>query len=165
MKTLKKLVALLVFCSVVIACKNEQPEVKTVQVDTETAKASIDPNAKIAMAEFTIEGMTCAMGCAKTIEKKLAKMEGVKSATVDFDKKLAMVSYDEAKVTTESLEETVKKTGETYSVKDMKTVDESPAKKACADDCNKDCCKDKTEAEIKACQAACKKACCAGKAK
>ena len=42
--------------------------------------------------------MTCAIGCAKSIEKKIAKMEGVKSATVDFDRKLAMVEYNEAKV-------------------------------------------------------------------
>ena len=34
--------------------------------------------------------MTCAMGCAKTIEKKMAKMDGVKMAKVDFEKELAM---------------------------------------------------------------------------
>ena len=42
------------------------------------------------------------------------------SATVDFDKKMAMVEYDEAKVTTNSLEETVTKTSEQYTVSDMK---------------------------------------------
>jgi len=30
--------------------------------------------------------MTCAIGCAKTIETKLAKMDGVQKATVDFEK-------------------------------------------------------------------------------
>ena len=42
--------------------------------------------------------MTCEMGCAKTIQKKLAGMEGVKSATVDFKNEMAMVEYDVAKV-------------------------------------------------------------------
>jgi len=48
--------------------------------------------------------MTCEMGCAKTIEKKMAKMEGVKTAKVDFDTRLAMVEYDEAKVSPKSLQ-------------------------------------------------------------
>jgi Cu+-exporting ATPase len=67
--------------------------------------------------------MTCAVGCAASIQKKIAKMEGVKSATVDFDRKLAMVEYDNAKVTPTSLEETVAKVADIYIVSDMKTVD------------------------------------------
>lgn len=106
----------------VMSCKNEtKPEVKTVEVATETSK-TVDPNATYAKAEFTIEGMTCAIGCAKTIEKKIAKMDGVKSATVDFDKKLAMVEYNVAKVTPVLLEETVTIVSDTYKVSQMKTV-------------------------------------------
>lgn len=106
------------------ACKNNvQPEIKTVDTELSMETSQIDPNATYAKAEFGIDGMTCAMGCAKTIEKKLSKMEGVKSVKVDFDKKLAMVEYDEAKVTPTSLEATVKKVGEVYSVHDMKKVE------------------------------------------
>ena len=130
------------------------------------------PNATYAKAEFTIEGMTCAMGCAKSIEKKMAKMEGVKSAIVDFDTRLAMVEYDEAKVNETSLEEIVKKAGDMYSVSDMKTVDAFSDKKACDKDCEKACCKDKkadasNDAANKkmACKEDCKMACCADKAK
>ena len=50
-------------------------------------------------------------------------MDGIKSATVSFDKKLAMVEYDEAKVTPSILEETVVKVSNIYKVSDMKTVD------------------------------------------
>jgi len=67
--------------------------------------------------------MTCEIGCAKTIEKKMSKMEGVKSAKVDFDRKLAMVEYNEAKVTPNLLEETVTKVADIYKVSDMKAVD------------------------------------------
>jgi Cu+-exporting ATPase len=38
-------------------------------------------------ATLKIDGMTCSMGCAKTIERKLTEMEGVQEAKVDFDKK------------------------------------------------------------------------------
>ena len=125
MKTLK-FIALALVITFALSCKNknDQPEVKTVEVETEASQNELDPNAKYAKAEFTVEGMTCAIGCAKTIEKNIAKMDGVKSAKVDFDKKLAMVEFDEAKVTTKDLEATVKKTGDTYSVKDMKTVND-----------------------------------------
>ena len=105
--------------------------------------------------------MTCAVGCAKTIEKKMAKMDGVKSAKVDFDKRLAMVEYDEAKVSPKSLEEAVTKVSDVYKVKDMKVVDGFGGEvKKCKEDCNKACCTNKTEAEKKACKEDCKKPCC-----
>lgn len=111
-----------------VSCKNEvAPEIKTVtnvvEKAIETVKPVLDPNATYAKAEFKIKGMTCAMGCAKTIEKKIAKMEGVKSALVDFKKEIAMVEYDNAKVTPTSLESTVTSVADIYKVKDMKTVE------------------------------------------
>ena len=128
MRTFKNILTLAIITLFAFSCKNEaQPEVITApsasQTTETTTKTTINPNAKLAKAEFKIEGMTCAMGCAKTIEKKMAKMEGVKSATVDFDRELAMVEYDEALVTPASLETTVTSVADSYKVKDMHTVD------------------------------------------
>ena len=106
-----------------ISCKNNEAEVVTVDIAETEKVPKLNPNATYAKAEFKIEGMTCAMGCAKTIEKKMAKMDGVKSAKVDFERELAMVEYDEAMVTPNKLEEAVSKAGETYKVKDMQTVE------------------------------------------
>lgn len=127
MKTLKTCATLIAVAFMAVSCKNEaQPEIKTVEMEQQTSSAEkqLDPNATYAKAEFGIEGMTCAMGCAKTIEKKIAKMEGVKSAVVDFDTRLAMVEYDTDKVTPNALEDAVSAVGDAYSVKDMKTVEE-----------------------------------------
>ncbi|WAC01257.1 heavy metal-associated domain-containing protein [Lacinutrix neustonica] len=147
----------------------------TVETAVEETESTVDANATYAKAEFKIEGMTCAMGCAKTIENKMAKMEGVKSAKVDFDRELAMVEYDEAKVTPASLEGTVTSVADTYKVKDMKTVEmfstvtsctmaccegKTDAEKAA---CTMDCCKNKSEGEKMACKADCKKDCCKNK--
>ncbi|MDD7884607.1 heavy-metal-associated domain-containing protein [Flavivirga sp. 57AJ16] len=122
MNTLKNIMGIAMIAFMTISCKNEtKPEVKTIEIANEAYK-KLDPNATYAKAEFTIEGMTCAIGCAKTIEKKIAKMEGVKSATVDFDRKLAMVEYNDVKVTPTSLEETVTKVADIYKVSNMKTV-------------------------------------------
>lgn len=127
MKSFKHILVLVIVTVFAFSCKNQtEPEVKTAPASTSTkveTKKAINPNAKLAKAEFKIEGMTCAMGCAKTIEKKMAKMEGVKSAVVDFDRELAMVEYDEAIVTPASLETTVTSVADTYKVKDMQTVD------------------------------------------
>ncbi|WP_417556656.1 heavy-metal-associated domain-containing protein [Mesoflavibacter zeaxanthinifaciens] len=163
MKLFKNILALAIITLFAFSCKNEaKPEVvnsPNSEITTNNEVAKLDPNANYAKAEFTIEGMTCAMGCAKTIEKKMAKMEGVKSATVDFDKKLAMVEYDDAKVTPESLENTVTSVADQYSVKDMKTVESfTKDKKECSAKC-KEKCANKTDAEKMACKEACKKTC------
>lgn len=163
MSTLKNILALVLFTLVFTTCKNDvKPEVKIVEIDTasETSKKELDPNATYAKAEFTIDGMTCAIGCARTIESQIAKMDGVKSAKVDFDRRLAMVEYDEAMVNHKSLEATVTKTADIYKVSDMKTVEAFSAgldddkaksnKKGCAEDCTKDCCKNKTKTYKKA---------------
>jgi len=79
MNIIKKALAILVLALISFSCKNEaNPEVKTVEIEnaSQTTK-EVDPNANYAKAEFTIEGMTCAIGCAKTIEKKIAGMDGV----------------------------------------------------------------------------------------
>ncbi|GAA4804110.1 heavy metal-associated domain-containing protein [Litoribaculum gwangyangense] len=176
MKTIKQIILATLISTFAFNCKNDvKPEIKTVEAITDTKK-ELDPNATYAKAEFTIDGMMCAIGCAATIEKKIAKMEGVKSAIVDFDKKLAMVEYNEAKVTPASLEETVSGVSDTYKVSNMKTVTDFSTSKICdkaccagkTDEekakCKKACCSETALVDIKACAADCKKACCANKA-
>lgn len=169
MKTIKYILGAVLLTLIVVSCKNnKEAEVKTIEVETAAAKKELDPNATYAKAEFTVKGMTCAVGCAATIEKKIAKMEGVKFAKVDFEKELAMVEYDEAKVNPNSLEETVTNVADIYKVSDMKTVDafSNEAKtKACEPGCEKDCCKNGVKkGEKMACKADCKMACCVKKA-
>lgn len=164
MKKLNVILTVFALAVMLSACKNESaPEVKTVEVTT-SETAQVDVNAKYAKVEFGIDGMSCAMGCAKTIEKQMAKMDGVKSAVVDFEKELAIVEYDEAKVTPQSLEEAVAKVGDVYKVRDFKVLGDEAAKTSCKKDCDKAGCKDKTKEEKMACAENCKKPCCAEKA-
>jgi mercuric ion binding protein len=81
--------------------------------------------AKPETASFKIDGMTCAIGCAKTIEEKLAKMKGVQKATVNFDDKQATVDFDAAVLTPEKLVQAVESTGDgaTYKVSGVKTTE------------------------------------------
>ncbi len=178
MKTMKQILIVVILAVTFIACKNETaPEVKTVQVQTVKKEKVLNPDATFAKAEFGIDGMTCAIGCAKTIEKKLAKMDGVKSAKVDFDRRLAMVEYDESMVTPTILTETVTKVADVYKVTDMKTVEDFSKETSCTEECCKGksdkekancemaCCKGgNAKADKAACKEDCKKACCAKKA-
>jgi copper chaperone CopZ len=92
------------------------------QTSAPKAKKEI-ATANLQKASFTIEGMTCAIGCAKTIQEELSGLEGVQTATIDFDKKLATVSFDKTKQTPESLTKIVQATGDgkTYTVSNMKS--------------------------------------------
>ena len=108
---------LIVTASMFVSCKKEATE-------TKTETTSVSPTiAKTETASFNIEGMTCAMGCAKTIENKLANLDGVQKATVNFDKKTATIQYDATVQTPEKLVETVEAVadGKTYKVSNVKS--------------------------------------------
>lgn len=162
---MKSIFKTLTICLLVLisACKNDTPEIKTVEIaETITPiKQSENPYKDYAKAEFNIEGMTCAMGCAKTIEKKIAKLDGVHFVNVDFDKKLAMVEFDDKKLSAKDFTETVTSVSKTYKPGKVTTVETfSKDKKACSKDCKKACCTNKTATEKTSCKKDCKKACC-----
>lgn len=65
---------------------------------------------KEAKAEFKVSGMSCEI-CAKGVQAQLAKLPGVKSATVSYEDGTATVIYDDSTVTVEKLKETIEKSG------------------------------------------------------
>jgi mercuric ion binding protein len=79
--------------------------------------------ANLQTANFSIEGMTCEIGCAKTIEKELNGLDGVQKATIDFEKKSATISFDKTILKTENISKVVEATGDgkTYKVSNMKS--------------------------------------------
>lgn len=119
----KSLLALGIASTLCFSCKDNAAKPT---VDKAEAKATTEKNAVAAQPEtasFKIDGMTCAIGCARTIEEKLSKMDGVQKASVDFDKKQATVEFDGAVLNAEKLTKAVESTGdgETYKVSEMKT--------------------------------------------
>jgi Cu+-exporting ATPase len=117
MKALKYVLTLVAAVLVLAACKNEtSPETQTVDFGAETSEKALNPDAEYIAAKFEIDGMMCAMGCAKVIEKNLALMDGVRTVEVDFESKTAKIEYDEAMVNPDLVVASVKKTGDAYSV-------------------------------------------------
>lgn len=124
MNALKTVLTLLILFTI-SACKQPQPKVITVATENTTNDKNIEnknTNVSYIKSEFNIEGMTCAMGCAKTIENKLAHTNGVKAVTVDFEKTLATIEFDPAIINEALISETVSKVGAVYTVKNFKTL-------------------------------------------
>lgn len=129
MKVQKIIFAIAISCFVLTGCKKEIKEVKKENVS------------------LAISGMTCEIGCAKTIQSKLSKKEGVIDAKVVFTDSIANIEFDANKTSKKDLIAFVSGIagGELYKASET-------SKKACKKDCKMACCANKT-AE------ACKKSC------
>lgn len=124
MNYIKSLAALLLLTLFFIGCKE-----KTEDAVSDAAKETSAPKVKkeiaaanLQTASFTIKGMTCAVGCAKTIQEELNGLDGVKTATVDFEKESATVSFDKTVLDSEKITKVVEATadGKSYKVSNMK---------------------------------------------
>ena len=124
MKFTKLILTLILTSLLFVSCKN-----KTTERDSNSATENSVPKEKkeiaasnLQTATFSIKGMTCAIGCAKTIQEELNGLDGVQNATVDFEKEIATVSFDKTALTPEKLTTVVEATadGKSYTVSDMK---------------------------------------------
>lgn len=118
MKIVKSLVILSI-SAVLFSCKDTASKPSSMDSASNSTAVAQKPET----ASFKIDGMTCAIGCAKTIETKLSKMDGVQKVSVDFDKKQATVEFDASIVTPEKIVQAVESTGDgaTYKVSNVKT--------------------------------------------
>lgn len=108
-----------------VGCKDKKTETVS-GATTENSAPKVKKEivaANLQTASFSIEGMTCEIGCAKTIEKELNGLDGVQKATIDFEKKSATISFDKTILKTENISKVVEATGDgkTYKVSNMKS--------------------------------------------
>lgn len=149
MKVYKIIVMLLFVAVTYIGCDNANKK-----QDNKENKNVIAANTDT--FSVNVSGMSCEMGCAKTIESKLAKKEGVLEAKVVFNDSIATIKYDTSKLDKKDLMAFIEGVGdgETYKASES-------AKKDCATDCKKEDCTTKSEnKKDKACMAGDKKDCC-----
>ncbi|GGB85444.1 hypothetical protein GCM10007424_26870 [Flavobacterium suaedae] len=165
MKITKSIAMFAMAAMLFVSCKEiaKEPDAANSNETTTEAEASNETAANLETTSFEIEGMTCAIGCAKVIENKLAKMDGVSEAKVDFDSKTATIQYDAAQQSPEKIVETVEGIAEgAYKVANVKNsadkaelfkADQEPEKKKDKKKCDKEgksCCST-TKAEKKGC--------------
>ncbi|UQD55272.1 heavy-metal-associated domain-containing protein [Flavobacterium sp. K5-23] len=126
MNLIKSIATITIACLLFVSCKKNTEEAtkETATTETEAPKAKKEiATENLQTASFSVEGMTCAVGCAKTIQEELTELEGVQTATVDFDTKLATVTFDKTTQTPETLTKVVQATGDgkTYTVSNVKS--------------------------------------------
>ena len=104
-------------------CK--EPKAEVVHIQNNDVHSIIDEslmNNKLATATFEIKGMTCEMGCAKTIEKKLSNLDGTSLVKVNFENETASVLFNLNKIDKDILKSTIESIGDekTYKVENIK---------------------------------------------
>lgn len=122
-KSILTLVLAVITSFLFVGCKEKTTKtVSTEEISSPVVKKEI-ASENLQSVSFTIEGMTCAIGCAKTIREELTALDGVQTATVDFDKKLATVTFDKTVQNPKNLTKVVQATGDgkTYTVLNIKS--------------------------------------------
>jgi copper chaperone CopZ len=143
MKIQKIIYSLAIACYVLTGCKQEVKEVKTENVS------------------LAISGMTCEIGCAKTIQSKLSKKEGVLNAKVIFNDSIANIEFDANTTSKIDLIAFVSGIagGKLYKASETSNnLDISKKAHACSDSCKASC---EIKTDKTACKEDCKMACCA----
>jgi Cu+-exporting ATPase len=99
---MKKVLLAGIFGSILwmVACQSapEVKEIKTTEESTATA-----PSGEVKTVALKVEGMKCAMGCAKFIENKIVQLPGVSEGSVHFESGLAEFHFDPAQINEEEI--------------------------------------------------------------
>ncbi|MDB2385029.1 cation transporter [Polaribacter sp.] len=110
---------------------------------TGTIVTACKKDVKQEKVNLAISGMTCEIGCAKTIQSKLSKKEGVLDAKVIFTDSIATIDYDANTTSKEELIAFVDGIagGELYSASETEKIPGENVEKehACSDECKEKC--------------------------
>ena len=68
-------------------------------------------------ATYKVEGMMCNKSCTMKVKQSLEGVDGVKVCRVDFESKMATVTFDDEKISREKIADTIAK-GTYFKVKD-----------------------------------------------
>jgi len=96
---MKKIIIVLLVGTFLFSCGENKPQSKAQK--SIVKKEQLAENLK--SIEVNIEGMTCEIGCARTIQSKLSKVNGVTYAKVNFDTKKGIFTYDANKLNKEDI--------------------------------------------------------------
>lgn len=104
------------------ACNN--PSENNEEEATTSEKSVIDAS-KVLAVDYKIDGMTCKMGCAKTIEKTVAGLNGVVASTVDFDTEKGHFEFDASIISEKEIITAIEKVADQYKVEEWKEEKDS----------------------------------------
>lgn len=124
---LVKIVNIFLIVILSVAIFSSCQEKKGTKVDGEVSAEKIEVK-DLKKAKIEISGMTCEIGCAKLIQSKLYKTDGVTFAQVSFEDSVGIVDFDANKISQKDLKKVVESAGggDLYRVKEISVVEEIP---------------------------------------
>lgn len=119
---MKKIIPILILTFFFISCSENKKE--TTAKKPEVEKTEVAANYK--SIEVDIEGMTCEIGCARTIQSKLSKVDGVTYSKVNFEAKKGIFTYDSNKLSEQDITNKISGIGggDLYSVTKTTEIEE-----------------------------------------
>ena len=82
------------------ACSDQKKSAKEIP---DAVKESVENVTNLKTIAVDIEGMTCEIGCARTIQSKLSKVNGVKDSKVNFESGKGYFTYDSNSISQEDI--------------------------------------------------------------
>ena len=115
-----KYLSVVVFFLFFISCySSKKAEQNSKESDQSQAIAE-----NIQEVKVDIKGMTCEIGCARLIQSKLYKADGISYAKVSFEDSSGVVRFDQNRIDKNKIKEIIENTagGEIYSVVSMEEI-------------------------------------------
>ena len=108
MKILNKFLTVLLIAIIFVSCDTRD---KAAHAENEKDAETQIKEADVKTVQLEIKGMTCEIGCAKLIQSKLYKTDGVTFAEVHFADSSGVVTYDANRLSEKDLVQAVEKAG------------------------------------------------------
>lgn len=122
---MNKIISLFIFSILLFSCSETKTENVVNQSEIENTENKV---ASYKSIEVDIKGMTCEIGCARTIESKLSKVDGISYSKVDFESGKGQFTFDENKLSENDIISKINGIagGDLYSVTNTKPLLEIP---------------------------------------
>lgn len=114
MKVLIKIFSIAILVLFFISCESKKETKQEVKEALDTEVIAQD----LRQVKVDINGMTCEIGCARLIQSKLYKADGVTFAKISFEDSSGIVKFDQNRISEDGIKKIIEKTagGDIYSV-------------------------------------------------
>jgi len=117
-----KFISLAVFMLFFVSCDSQKSKKPNEEIDSTEQKAVAEDLHQVKVA---IKGMTCEIGCARLIQSKLYKADGISYANISFADSSGVISFDQNRISEDEIKQIIERTagGDIYSVAYIEEVD------------------------------------------
>ena len=121
MKVHIKFISLAVLMLFFVSCDSQKPKNPSEEIDSTEQKAMAEDLQQVKVA---IKGMTCEIGCARLIQSKLYKADGISYANISFADSSGVISFDQNRISEDEIKQIIERTagGDIYSVASIEEV-------------------------------------------